>query len=257
MKVASWNVNSLKVRLPQVLDWLQQHDLDVLCLQETKVPDERFPQAEFARLGYQSLYHGQATYNGVAIISRLPLANTQLDWPDGSDGQARICAATVDDLRVIDIYVPNGQSLGSEKYAYKIAWLQRLRQLLQQELARWPRLLLLGDFNIAPTDLDVYDPAAWGEDILCSPAERAALQELLDSGLRDLFRERYPTERAYSWWDYRAANFRRNLGLRIDLILGSTELGMGSFQMGIDRDARAAERPSDHAPVWLYWEESK
>ncbi len=255
MKVASWNVNSLKVRLPQVLDWLQTEQVDVLCLQETKLPDARFPVAALQDIGYQSLMHGQSTYNGVAILSRLPLHASQADWPDGGDGQARLCAASVGDLRIVDVYVPNGQALDSEKYVYKLAWLQRLEQFLRDELQRWPRLLLLGDFNIAPSDLDVHDPAAWGEDILCSPAERAALQRLLDLGLTDLFRQQHPEQRAWTWWDYRAASFRRDIGLRIDLLLGSEALLPQIQMIHIDRAARANERPSDHAPVCLQLEE--
>ncbi|MEY2341787.1 exodeoxyribonuclease III [Acidithiobacillus sp. IBUN Pt1247-S3] len=255
MKIASWNVNSLKVRLPQVRDWLQTEQVDVLCLQETKLTDERFPVAAFAEIGYQSVYHGQPTYNGVAILSRLPLHNQQCDWPNGGDGQARICAANVGDLRIIDVYVPNGQAVDSDKYRYKLGWLSRLEALLREELQRAPNLLLLGDFNIAPTDLDVYDPAAWGEDILCSPAERAALARILDLGLTDLFRHQHPDTRAWSWWDYRAAGFRRDIGLRIDLLLGSKTLLPRLQEIYIDRSARAAERPSDHAPVCLLLEE--
>ncbi len=256
VKIASWNVNSLKVRLPQVLDWLQAEEADVLCLQETKLTDERFPVLALQEIGYQSLYHGQSTYNGVAILSRLPLQDPRCDWPDSSDGQARICAASIGNLRIIDVYVPNGQAVDSDKYHYKLAWLARLEGLLREELQQSPNLLLLGDFNIAPTDLDVHDPAAWGEDILCSPAERAALQRLFDLGLIDLFRHQHPKTRAWSWWDYRAAGFRRDIGLRIDLLLGSKTLLPRLQEVHIDRAARAAERPSDHAPVCLTLKES-
>ncbi len=255
MKIASWNVNSLKVRLPQVLSWLQESQSDVLCLQETKLPDPRFPAAELAEIGYQSLFHGQSTYNGVAILSRLPLQASQCDWPDGSDGQARLCAASIGDLRIVDVYVPNGQSLDSDKYRYKLDWLARLQDFLRAELARWPRLLLLGDFNIAPSDLDVHDPAAWAGEILCSDAERAALQGILGLGLHDLFRHQHPDAQEWSWWDYRAASFRRNIGLRIDLLLGSDALLPALDTVHIDRTARAVERPSDHAPVVLQLKE--
>ena len=255
MKIASWNVNSLKVRLPQVQSWLQETQTDVLCLQETKLPDNRFPAAELAEIGYQSLYHGQSTYNGVAIMSRLPLQASQCDWPEGSDGQARLCAASIGDLRIVDVYVPNGQAVGSDKYQYKLDWLARLQDYLRVELERWPRLLLLGDFNIAPGDLDVHDPAAWAGEILCSDAERAALRDLLGLGLTDLFRHRHPDAQEWSWWDYRAASFRRNIGLRIDLLLGSAALLPAIEEVHIDRSARAVERPSDHAPVVLQLQE--
>ncbi|MHB8248505.1 MAG: exodeoxyribonuclease III [Acidithiobacillus sp.] len=251
VKIAAWNVNSLKVRLPQVLDWLAAQQPDVLCLQETKLSDAQFPAELLRAAGYHGLFHGQPTYNGVAILSRAVPADPLCGWPDKSDSQARLCAASVGSLRVVNVYVPNGQSVGSDKYAYKLEWLARLRAFLADELLRHPRLVLLGDFNIAPTDRDVYDPAAWGEEVLCSPAERAALAALHELGLHDSFRHLYPEAQAWSWWDYRAAMFRRDLGLRIDLILVSSALLPALAAAGIDREARRAERPSDHAPVWL------
>jgi exodeoxyribonuclease-3 len=255
MKVASWNVNSLKVRLPQVLEWLQEKSPDVLCLQETKLTDEKFPVAELAEAGYHALYHGQPTYNGVAIISRSVPEDGRCDWPDESDGQARLCAGTFAGTRVVNVYVPNGQSLESDKYPYKLQWLERLRALIATELQQWPRLLLLGDFNIAPDDRDVYDPVAWGEDVLCSPPERAALTALLNLGLQDSWRHQHGDLQEWSWWDYRAAGFRRNRGLRIDLILASNALMAEVQDVAIDRNARAAERPSDHAPVLIQLQE--
>jgi exodeoxyribonuclease-3 len=251
MKIAAWNVNSLKVRLPQVLDWLAAQQPDVLCLQETKLTDAQFPVEALRALGYHALFHGQPTYNGVAILSRATPVDPLCGWPDGDDSQARLCAASVGSLRVVNVYVPNGQAVASDKYAYKLAWLARLRAFLADELLRHPRLALLGDFNIAPTDMDVYDPEAWGEEVLCSPAERAALAGIHELGFHDSFRHLYPEARAWSWWDYRAAMFRRDLGLRIDLILVSSALLPVLGAAGIDREARRAERPSDHAPVWL------
>lgn len=256
MKVATWNVNSLKVRLPQVLEWLENEAPDVLCLQETKLTDARFPVAELETLGYHAIYHGQPTYNGVAILSRNHSADAMCDWPDGGDGQARLCAATFGTIRVVNVYVPNGQSLESAKYPYKLQWLERLRKLLAQELERWPQLLLVGDFNIAPDARDVHDPEAWGEDILCSPPERAALAALLNLGLKDSWRQRHGDLQEWSWWDYRAAAFRRNKGLRIDLILVADALMPQVQDVRIDRAARAAERPSDHAPVCITLEVS-
>lgn len=251
MKIATWNVNSLKVRLPQVLEWLGSEQPDVLCLQETKLVDARFPVAELADAGYQALYHGQPTYNGVAILSRTAPDDARCDWPDGGDGQARLCAASFSDLRVINVYVPNGQALDSDKYPYKLQWLGRLRALIAEELQRWPQLLLVGDFNVAPDARDVYDATVWGDGILCSVPERAALGALLSLGLHDSYRSLHPDAQAWSWWDYRAAAFRRNQGLRIDLILASSPLLARTQNVVIDRAARAAERPSDHAPVCI------
>ncbi len=249
MKIATWNVNSLKVRLPHVLEWMQAHEPDVLVLQEIKQVTEMFPADEIAEAGYKAIASGQKTYNGVAVIAKGEPADPVTDFPGFDDPQRRILATTIDDVRVINLYVPNGSEVGSEKYAYKLGWLAALRGFLEDELIRHEKLVVLGDFNIAPKDEDVYDAEKWGEGILCSPDERAALKAVLNLGLTDVFRRFEQPEKAFSWWDYRAAGFRRNAGLRIDLILTSeamTEACSGSF---IDKEPRAWDRPSDHAPV--------
>ncbi|MBT8101289.1 MAG: exodeoxyribonuclease III [Gammaproteobacteria bacterium] len=249
MKIATWNVNSLKVRLPHVLEWLAAHEPDVLVLQEIKQLTEAFPTDELAEAGYQSLASGQKTYNGVAVIARQMPTDPVTDFPGFDDPQRRILAASIDGVRVIDLYVPNGSEVGSEKYQYKLAWLDALHGFLQAEIAAHDKLVVLGDFNIAPADEDVYDPEKWGDAVLCSPPERAALQRLLGLGLTDVYRNFDQPEKTYSWWDYRRAGFQRNAGLRIDLILTSDQMTgccTGSF---IDKEPRAWERPSDHAPV--------
>ena len=249
MKIASWNVNSLKVRLPQVLDWLGERQPDILALQETKLTDPDFPTLDIASAGYQAAFAGQKTYNGVAVLSRLPLGETVADLPGLGDPQRRVLGTTVGGVRVINLYVPNGQSVGSDKYAYKLNWLDKLAQWLETELTRHPRLIALGDFNIAPEDRDVHDPAAWAGQILCSDAERAAFRRLLDLGLQDAFRRFPQEENIFSWWDYRAAGFRRNLGLRIDHLLLSPALAATCTACWVDKAPRRLERPSDHAPV--------
>lgn len=249
MKIATWNVNSLKVRLPQVLAWLETERPDVLALQETKVTDENFPIQAIADAGYRSAFSGQKTYNGVAILSRSELKDAVTDPPGLDDAQRRILAATVKDIRVVNLYVVNGESVDSEKYAYKLDWLRRLQLWLKEELAAHPRLIVLGDFNIAPEDRDVHDPASWEGKVLCSGPERDALRGLLDLGLSDCFRLQEQPEDQFSWFDYRAASFRRNRGLRIDLILASAPLLQQCRNTGIDLAPRAWERPSDHAPV--------
>ncbi len=250
-KIATWNVNSLRVRLPHVQEWLTRVQPAVLALQETKTADPEFPAAAFSELGYQVNYSGQKTYNGVAIISREPAVDVITDPPGLDDPQRRILAASFGDLRVIDLYVPNGSEVGSEKYAYKLDWLVKMTEFLRGELARHPRLIVLGDFNIAPEDRDVHDPEAWREKILCSTAERQAFQGFLDLGLSDAFRLFEQAEASFSWWDYRAAGFRRNLGLRIDHILVSAALRPCCRACSIDKEPRKLERPSDHAPVLL------
>lgn len=253
MKIASWNVNSLNVRLPHLLDWLAQAQPDVVALQETKLEDARFPTEALAQAGYASVFHGQKTYNGVAILARdTAIEDVQAGIPGFGDDQARVLAATVDGVRVIDLYVVNGQAVGSDKYDYKLRWLDAAQQWIEAEHARHPNLVVLGDFNIAPDDRDVHDPLVWGDDsILTSVAERAALRRLTDLGLEDSFRVFEQEGGHFSWWDYRAAGFRRNLGLRIDLILSSTALRPRLRAAGIDREPRTWERPSDHTPVWL------
>lgn len=250
MKIATWNVNSLKVRLPQVTTWLESSNPDVLVLQEIKQHTDAFPEDEFIATGYHALASGQKTYNGVAIIARQPPEDVVTDFPGFDDPQRRILAATVGDVRVVNLYVPNGSEVGSDKYTYKLAWLAALRNFLEDELARHEKLVVLGDFNIAPKDADVYDPEKWGDAILCSPAERAALKTLLDLGLTDVFRNFEQPENTFSWWDYRAAGFQRNAGLRIDLILCSEALTECCTASAVDKEPRAWERPSDHAPVY-------
>jgi exodeoxyribonuclease-3 len=249
MKIATWNVNSLNVRLPHVLEWLAAQQPDVLVLQEIKQVTEAFPAEALAEAGYQSIANGQKTYNGVAVISLKPANDPVLEFPNFEDPQRRVLAATVDGVRVIDLYIPNGSEVGSEKYAYKLAWLDALRTFLADEMSRHEKLVVLGDFNIAPADADVHDPEKWGDAILCSPAERQALKDLLDLGLTDVFRNFEHPEKTFSWWDYRAAGFRRNAGLRIDLILTSDVMTDACTSSYVDREPRAWERPSDHAPV--------
>jgi len=255
MKLATWNVNSLKVRLPHVLDWLAREQPDALCLQETKTEDKGFPFAALEAAGYRALHNGQKTYNGVAILTRAEDRDVQRDIPDFDDPQKRILAATLGDTRLVCAYMPNGQEVGAEKYAYKLKWLAALTDWLRTELARYPRLALLGDFNIAPEDRDVHDPEAWRGKILCSEPERAAFQALLDLGLADAFRRFEQPEKSYSWWDYRMMAFRRNIGLRIDHILLSAELAGRCRACAIDKAPRKLERPSDHAPVFVELED--
>ena len=249
MKIATWNVNSLKVRLPHVLDWLAANQSDVLCLQETKLEDCQFPLSVLQQAGYQAVYSGQKTYNGVAIISKAPAIEVICDLPDFPDIQKRLIAATIQGVRVVCVYVPNGQSVDSDKYHYKLAWLGALREWLKEELVRYPKLTLLGDYNIAPEDRDVYDPKAWEGNVLVSEPERAAFRALEQLGLRDSFRLFGQPEKSYSWWDYRMMAFRRNRGLRIDHILLSASLAQICTGCAIDCAPRKLERPSNHAPV--------
>jgi exodeoxyribonuclease III len=250
VKIASWNVNSLKVRLPHLLDWLQSQKPDVLCLQETKLEDHNFPQAEIAAAGYQVAFSGQKTYNGVALLARLPIDDVLCGNPHFPDAQKRLIAGTVDGVRIICAYVPNGQSVGSDKYDYKLRWLEALTVWLEAELAAHPKLALCGDYNIAPDDRDVHNPASWIDQILCSEPERSAFQRLLGLGLEDSFRLFEQPEKTFSWWDYRMLGFQKNLGLRIDHVLLSSPLATRCTAAGIDRAPRKLERPSDHAPVW-------
>ena len=249
MKIATWNVNSLKVRLQHVLEWLEAQGPDVLALQEIKQLTSAFPQDAFSEIGYRSIASGQKTYNGVATICRDEPLYPLTDFPGFEDPARRILAVTIDGVRVIDLYVPNGKKVGSDKYEYKLKWLAALRDFLRDELDRHPRLVVLGDFNIAPDDRDVYDPERWGDAILCSGPEREALGKLLELGLSDVFRQFDQAEKSFSWWDYRAAGFRRNAGLRIDLILASPVMADACQASYIDREPRSWERPSDHAPV--------
>jgi exodeoxyribonuclease-3 len=249
MKIATWNVNSLNVRLPQVLDWCATESPDILALQETKVTDDKFPRAELEAAGYRVLCSGQPTYNGVALLSRTPGHEVVTDLPGLDDPQRRVLAASYDGLRVINLYVPNGESIGSDKYRYKLDWLARLAAWLKRELARHPKLVVLGDFNVAPEPRDVHNPKLWEGAVLFSEPERAALRTLLDAGLCDTFRLFEQPEHSFSWWDYRMQAFKRNHGLRIDHILASAELCAVCTTCRIDKAPRALERPSDHAPV--------
>lgn len=249
MKIATWNVNSLKVRLPHVLDWLAANQPDALCLQETKMEDKVFPYAEIEAAGYRAVHNGQKTYNGVAILTRGEMADVQYDIPDFADHQKRVLAATVNGMRIICAYMPNGQAVGSEKYAYKLQWLRALTDWLRAEIAQHPRLALLGDYNIAPDDRDVHDPVAWKDQILCSEAEREAFRQLIGLGLSDAFRLFDQPEKIFSWWDYRQMGFRLNRGLRIDHILLTPALASTCQTCVIDKAPRKLERPSDHAPV--------
>jgi len=251
MKIATWNVNSLKVRLPHVLEWLAQNQPDVLCLQETKQEDINFPMAVLNAAGYQTTFSGQKTYNGVAILSRAPQENIQVGIPRFEDHQKRVLAATVRGVRIVNVYIPNGQSLDSDKYQYKLAWLKALTAWLEVEMKDHPRLVLLGDYNIAPEDRDVHDPLAWAGQVLVSAPEREAFQALINLGMHDGFRLFEQNEKSFSWWDYRMNAFRRNLGMRIDHILVSAPLASSCKTVTIDREIRKAERPSDHVPVMM------
>ena len=249
MKLATWNVNSLKVRLPQVIDWLHTNQPDMLCLQETKLSDENFPAAEIAAIGYESVFIGQKTYNGVAILSKQKGSEIITAIPGFEDEQKRVVAATYGDVRVISVYVPNGDTVESEKYQYKLRWLPALTGWLTQELKDHQKLAILGDFNIAPEDRDVYDPQLWQGKVLCSQPERAAFGDLLQLGLTDSFRLFEQAEKSYTWWDYRMMAFRLNRGLRIDHILLSNALASVCTSCTVDKAIRKLERPSDHAPV--------
>ncbi len=249
MKIATWNVNSLKIRLQQVLDWLASESPDVFALQETKTKDADFPADAFRERGYEVSFSGQPTYNGVALISRTPITDVVTDIDGLGDPQRRVLAATVGGVRIWNLYVPNGQSVESEKYQYKLGWLAALKRQVAGELGRHERCVLLGDFNVAPEDRDVHDPEAWRGQVLCSEPERAALRALLELGLVDVFRNFDQEEKSYSWWDYRQMAFRRKMGLRIDLILASRALASQCTECRIDKEPRRHERPSDHAPV--------
>ena len=253
MKLASWNVNSLNVRLPHLLGWLSTQAPDAICLQETKLEDGRFPLEQIESAGYRSAYSGQKTYNGVAILARSPLGDVVTAPPGFPDEQKRFLAATIGQgagaIRIVCAYVPNGQAVGSEKYQYKLRWLAAFRDWLASELKRSPRLAVLGDYNIAPADEDVHDPKTWENQVLCSPREREAFREILALGLKDSFRLFTQPEKSFTWWDYRMNAFKRNLGLRIDHILLSPELAFRCRAGRIDVEPRKLERPSDHAPV--------
>jgi exodeoxyribonuclease-3 len=251
LKIASWNVNSLKVRLDQVLQWLETTQVDILGLQETKLLDENFPVQAFLQRGFYVEFSGQKTYNGVAIISKYPIKDVCRDIPELDDPQRRILAATIGDIRLINLYVPNGAAVDSDKYTYKLMWLDKVTSFMQQQLSDYPRMAVLGDFNIAPEDRDVHSPEEWAGSVLVSPKERQAFFGWIELGLNDSFRKFSQAKELYSWWDYRAAGFRRNRGMRIDHILLSDALSADCIESAIDLEPRRHERPSDHAPVWV------
>lgn len=255
MKVASWNVNSLKVRLEQVLDWLDENRPDVFGLQETKLVDEAFPVEAINDAGYEVAFTGQKTYNGVALLTRYSPDEVIIEDPELNDPHRRFVLVRYQGVSWINVYVPNGQEVGSEKYRFKLEWLTRLQARIARELAAGNEVIVMGDFNIAPEDRDVHDPDAWQGKILCSQAERGALQEILQLGLVDSFRLLEQEDNLFSWWDYRQAGFRRNRGLRIDLILCSEKLAARCQKGWIDTQPRALERPSDHAPVVAEFED--
>jgi len=250
MKIASWNVNSLKVRLPHLLDWLAEAQPDVVCLQELKLEDQNFPRAEIEAAGYHAAFAGQKTYNGVALLAKAPISEVTVGNPLFADEQKRLISGTVDGIRVVCAYMPNGQEVGCDKYDYKLRWLAALADWLSSELQAYPRLALCGDYNIAPDERDVHDPQRWQDCILVSEPERAAFRRFIDLGLVDSFRLFAQPEKTFSWWDYRMLGFQKNQGLRIDHILLSAPLAAQCSAAGIDRAPRKRERPSDHAPVW-------
>lgn len=253
MKIASWNVNSLRVRLPHVIDWMREHDPDILGLQETKLPDHDFPAEEFFELGYDCRFSGQKTYNGVAFVyhpDRVKPEDLVTRFDNLEDGQKRIIGASFGDVRIYNLYVPNGQSVGSEKYEYKRRWLAGLQEQISSEVEQHQKIVLMGDFNIAPEDRDIHDPEIWAGKIMCSDVERQALSDICGLGFSDLFRSFDESADSFSWWDYRSGAFRRNNGLRIDLILCTDALVEAATACEIDSTPRALERASDHAPVW-------
>ena len=250
MKIAAWNVNSLKVRLPHLLDWLAEAQPDVVCLQELKLEDQNFPRAEIEAAGYHAAFAGQKTYNGVALLAKAPIGEVTVGNPLFADEQKRLISGTVDGIRVVCAYMPNGQEVGCDKYDYKLRWLAALADWLSSELQAYPRLALCGDYNIAPDERDVHDPQRWQDCILVSEPERAAFRRFIELGLVDSFRLFEQPEKTFSWWDYRMLGFQKNQGLRIDHILLSAPLAAQCSAAGIDRAPRKRERPSDHAPVW-------
>jgi exodeoxyribonuclease-3 len=249
MRIATWNVNSLRVRMEHLGRWLAENAVDAIALQELKLADEQFPRADIEAMGLHAAFYGQKTYNGVAIVSRGVPADVTTGVPGDADPQRRVIAATLGPVRLVNVYVPNGQAVGSEKYTYKLAWLERLRGYLATLLEQHEYLLVAGDFNIAPEDRDVHDPAAWAGSVHVSELEREALGRITALGFEDVFRRFEQPGKSWSWWDYRMNAFRRDLGLRIDLMLASPALAARCTACTIDRTPRTWERPSDHAPV--------
>ncbi|MBK9261010.1 MAG: exodeoxyribonuclease III [Polyangiaceae bacterium] len=254
MRIASWNVNSIRARLEHLTDWLRRASPDVVCMQETKVEDEKFPIEALGDAGYAVVHAGQKSYNGVAIAARFGLTIDDVKKGlDGDDGDiaARLIAATIEGVRIVNVYVPNGQAVGTKPFAYKLMWLDRLKLELAARYSPDGQLLVCGDFNVAPSDIDVHAPKKWEGQVLCHPDERAALRRLLDWGLVDALRERRPDEHVYSWWDYRMGAFKKNHGLRIDLVLVTPPLLARTKDVWVDKSTRELERPSDHAPVMI------
>lgn len=251
LKIVSWNINSLRKREARLLAWLAQTQPDVVCLQETKCTDEQFPAASLREAGYHAAYHGQKSYNGVAILSKMEPRDVRPALCDEEDDpQARVIAATIGELRVFSVYAPNGQAVGSPAYDYKLKWYARLRNCLSRHEGSAAHLVVCGDFNVAPDDIDVHDPALWEGAIMCSDGERAAFQSLCDAGLKDTLRLQGREPGLFSWWDYRMLSFPKNRGLRIDAVLASEELAARCVDAGIEREMRKGKEPSDHAPVW-------
>jgi exodeoxyribonuclease-3 len=248
-KIDTWNVNSLRVRLSQVVDWLNYYQPDVLALQETKISDSEFPASVFTDMGYHVLFSGQRTYNGVALITRVKAVDSVLDLPGLEDHQRRVLAATINNVRVVNLYIPNGESLSSDKFLYKLKWLEHLQIFLKQEQLKYPQIVILGDFNIAPSEIDVHNPKRWEGHVLFSEQERAAFQSILGLGFVDCFRALSPNEIDFSWWDYRLNAYKRNWGLRIDHIIANAKFAAQCHSCYIDKAPRESERPSDHAPV--------
>lgn len=249
LKVATWNVNSLRVRLPHVLEWLEANQPDVVGLQELKMPDTEFPYEAIQEAGYSVIASGQRTYNGVAILSRHSAKDIITDLPGLDDPQRRVLAATIDDVRIVNLYIPNGESITSEKYKYKLDWLNKLELFIRSEIKKHSKMIIMGDFNIAPAAIDVHDPLRWEGQVLFSEPERQAFSRLLLLGFQDCFRQLNPDDNSYSWWDYRMNGFKRNMGLRIDHILASHRLAITCQRAYVDKTPREWERPSDHAPV--------
>ena len=251
MKIVSWNINSLRKRQERLLAWLAATQPDIVCLQETKCTDEQFPAADLRMAGYHAVFHGQKSYNGVAILSKVEAREVCSGLGDeDEDAQARVLAATIGDVRVYSVYVPNGQSVGSPAYVYKMRWYERLERRLREEGALTGELAVCGDFNVAPADVDVHAPELWAGSIMCSAAERAAFRSLCGIGLRDTLRLHHPEPGIFSWWDYRMLAFPKNRGLRIDAVLASESLGARCVASGVEREMRKGKEPSDHAPIW-------
>ena len=254
MKIVSWNINSLRKRQDRLFDWLEAIKPDIVCLQETKCPDDQFPALALQAVGYRSAYHGEKSYNGVAILANREPRDVRPSLCDEVvDPQARVIAATIDDVRVFSIYAPNGQAIGSPAYEYKLHWYRRLRDCIANEKS--VDVIVCGDFNVAPEDIDVYDPDLWRGAIMASESERAAFRELCKIGLRDTLRIHHKEGELYTWWDYQMRAFEKNRGLRIDAVLASEELATKCIAAGIDREMRKGKEPSDHAPVWAEFED--